>query len=305
MKGDWVAITLTNTGDGSLEFPDSASAYLIQLFFGETSGYTNLDIQERDDRTVNVIATGTNQTVTTADAQYVIETYDDPNEFIFTGSRSSQLIVLSPDGNTGYVLIPSGEYPVGETRLPDQEQIMDSFELLSTATAGTAATTATSPPTTTPSAPQGEEQQAASSPLTQQPQLLVQQQQSQQQQSQGASVSIVPGSSTLTTDAYQPNPVQVSVGDKVTWTNNDTQPHTATSGHNVTPDGRFDSGIMAPGATFEHTFTEVGEYPYISLLHPNMVGTERRQQLKAAANPHPLKVIRLMLLLWEMMLEDH
>jgi hypothetical protein len=30
---------------------------------------------------------------------------------------------------------------------------------------------------------------------------------------------------------------------------------------------------MAPGATFEHTFTEVGEYPYISLLHPNMVGT--------------------------------
>jgi hypothetical protein len=24
VKGDWVAITLTNTGDGSLEFPDSA-----------------------------------------------------------------------------------------------------------------------------------------------------------------------------------------------------------------------------------------------------------------------------------------
>ncbi len=87
------------------------------------------------------------------------------------------------------------------------------------------------------------------------------------------SVSIVPGSSTLTTDAYQPNPIQVSVGSTVTWTNNDAQPHTATSGENATPDGRFDSGIMAPSATFDHTFTEAGEYPYFCLLHPNMVGT--------------------------------
>jgi plastocyanin len=89
----------------------------------------------------------------------------------------------------------------------------------------------------------------------------------------GNSVSIVPGSSTLTDTAYQPNPVQVSVGTTVTWTNDDAQPHTATSGQNASPDGRFDSGIMAPQATFEHTFTEAGEYPYFCLLHPNMVGT--------------------------------
>jgi plastocyanin len=89
----------------------------------------------------------------------------------------------------------------------------------------------------------------------------------------GTSVSIVPGSSSLTTDAYQPNPIQVGVGDTVTWTNDDAQPHTATSGQNATPDGTFDSSIMAPGATFEHTFTEAGEYPYFCLLHPNMVGT--------------------------------
>jgi nitrite reductase (NO-forming) len=86
-------------------------------------------------------------------------------------------------------------------------------------------------------------------------------------------VSTVPGSSTLTTDAYQPNPAQVSVGSTVTWTNDDAQPHTVTSGENVTPDGNFDSGIMAPAATFEHTFTEAGEFPYFCLLHPNMVGT--------------------------------
>ena len=88
-----------------------------------------------------------------------------------------------------------------------------------------------------------------------------------------ASVSIVAGSSSLTTDAYQPNPVQVSTGATVTWTNDDAQPHTATSGENATPDGTFDSGIMAPAATFEHTFAAAGEYPYYCLLHPNMVGT--------------------------------
>jgi nitrite reductase (NO-forming) len=86
-------------------------------------------------------------------------------------------------------------------------------------------------------------------------------------------VSIVPGSSSLTTDAYSPNPVQVSTGATVTWTNDDAQPHTATSGEAVTPDGNFDSGIMAPGATFDFTFTEAGEFPYFCLLHPNMVGT--------------------------------
>ena len=87
------------------------------------------------------------------------------------------------------------------------------------------------------------------------------------------SVSIVPGSSSLTTDSYQPNPVQVSTGATVTWTNDDAQPHTATSGENATPDGTFDSGIMAPAATFEHTFAAAGEYPYYCILHPNMVGT--------------------------------
>jgi plastocyanin len=86
-------------------------------------------------------------------------------------------------------------------------------------------------------------------------------------------ISIVQGSSSLTTDAYSPNPAQVSVGGTVTWTNDDSQPHTATSGENATPDQVFDSGIMAPAATFEHTFAEAGEYPYFCLLHPNMVGT--------------------------------
>jgi glucose/arabinose dehydrogenase/plastocyanin len=88
-------------------------------------------------------------------------------------------------------------------------------------------------------------------------------------------VSIVPDSSTLTDNAYQPNPVQVNVGDTVTWTNEDSQTHTVTSGENASPDGQFDSSIMAPQQAFEHTFTEAGDYPYFCELHPNMVGSVR------------------------------
>jgi len=94
----------------------------------------------------------------------------------------------------------------------------------------------------------------------------------------GTRVSIVSGSSSLTDTAYQPNPIQVSVGDTVTWTNDDSQPHTVTSGSNGQPDNKFNSSpnfnpLMAPGQTFSFTFTQAGDYPYFCILHPNMVGT--------------------------------
>src|SRR5215212_1278127 len=94
----------------------------------------------------------------------------------------------------------------------------------------------------------------------------------------GTSVSIVPGSSSLTTDAFSPNPIQVSVGNTVTWTNDDSQPHTVTSGSNGQPDNKFNSSpnfnpLLNQGQTFSFTFTEAGDYPYFCMLHPNMVGT--------------------------------
>ncbi len=62
-------------------------------------------------------------------------------------------------------------------------------------------------------------------------------------------VSIVSGSSSLTDGAYQPNPVQISIGRcTVTWTNDDSQLHTVTSGVNRQSDGRFDSSTMGPAA---------------------------------------------------------
>ncbi|HKH85986.1 MAG TPA: plastocyanin/azurin family copper-binding protein [Nitrososphaera sp.] len=94
----------------------------------------------------------------------------------------------------------------------------------------------------------------------------------------GTSVSVVSGSSSLTDTAYQPNPIQVSVGNTVTWTNDDSQPHTVTSGSNGQPDNKFNSSpnfnpLLNPGQTFSFTFTQAGDYPYFCMLHPNMVGT--------------------------------
>lgn len=91
-------------------------------------------------------------------------------------------------------------------------------------------------------------------------------------------VSIVSGASTKTTDAFSPDPVNAKVGDTVTWTNNDSQPHTVVSGQNTKPDGKFNSSpnfnpLITPGQTFSHKFTEAGTYPYFCQLHPNMVGT--------------------------------
>lgn len=102
--------------------------------------------------------------------------------------------------------------------------------------------------------------------------------QQQQEQQQNQTVSIVPGASTLAENTFQSNPVQVSIGDTVTWINDDSQPHTVTSGSNGIPDNKFNSSpnfipLMAPGATFSHTFTEAGEYSYFCQLHPNMIGT--------------------------------
>jgi len=84
----------------------------------------------------------------------------------------------------------------------------------------------------------------------------------------GTPVAIVAGASTLTTTAYAPNPVTVSVGGSVTWTNNDTTPHTS-----VGNTGGWNSGTIAPGGKYTTTFSSAGTFTYHCSLHPGMTGT--------------------------------
>lgn len=65
---------------------------------------------------------------------------------------------------------------------------------------------------------------------------------------QHATISIVFGSASKTTDAFQQNPTQASVGPTAVWTNDDSQPRTVTSGQTPppTPNCGFESSIWLP-----------------------------------------------------------
>lgn len=68
---------------------------------------------------------------------------------------------------------------------------------------------------------------------------------------------------------YSPSPYTIKVGATVTWVNKDATTHTVTSS-GVT---LFDSGNLAPGATYSFTFTQPGTYQYYCTIHPWMKGT--------------------------------
>lgn len=94
-------------------------------------------------------------------------------------------------------------------------------------------------------------------------------------QAKPTEVSIVKGASSPSiTEPYNPSPLNVSVGTTVTWTNHDSTGHTVTEGNpsGNTPANGFDSGILAPGKTFTHTFAAAGSIQYYCTLHPTMLG---------------------------------
>ena len=84
--------------------------------------------------------------------------------------------------------------------------------------------------------------------------------------------------------AFMPETIEVTAGATVTWRQKDAGAHTVTSGTVVQggagvtqkPDGRFDSGQVATGATFRHTFGEAGTYTYFCTLHPATMRGEVR-----------------------------
>jgi plastocyanin len=70
---------------------------------------------------------------------------------------------------------------------------------------------------------------------------------------------------------YNPAKTRIKVGDTVVWVNNDERDHTVASKARE-KDGGFDSGKIAAGEKFEHTFEKPGRYEYGCSYHPRMKG---------------------------------
>jgi plastocyanin len=98
---------------------------------------------------------------------------------------------------------------------------------------------------------------------------------------------------------FKPARVVVHAGDTVEWQNPSTMPHTVTADARraaagkvvVLPPGAapFDSGEIAPGGSYRHTFTVPGTYKYICVPHAalGMVGQVIVQpQPTASLHPH-------------------
>lgn len=67
---------------------------------------------------------------------------------------------------------------------------------------------------------------------------------------------------------FQPKTLTINVGDTVVWTNNGATAHTVTAS-----DGSWDSGNVAPGQSFSHTFNTPGTVAYYCMFHGSATGT--------------------------------
>ncbi|MEJ7642482.1 MAG: plastocyanin/azurin family copper-binding protein [Candidatus Nitrosocosmicus sp.] len=85
---------------------------------------------------------------------------------------------------------------------------------------------------------------------------------------------------------YTPREIAVNVNDTIKWTNNDSEPHTVTSGIGAgivslltnakgKPSGQFDSGLFPSGQSFSLKFDNPGTFNYFCTIHPWMEGVVR------------------------------
>jgi plastocyanin len=84
-------------------------------------------------------------------------------------------------------------------------------------------------------------------------------------------VEIAPGSGAdidCADKCFIPSQIRISEGDRITWSNADSLPHTVTAS-----DGSFDSKVVNAGKTFSHTFDTEGIFDYTCVIYPWMRGT--------------------------------
>jgi plastocyanin len=65
---------------------------------------------------------------------------------------------------------------------------------------------------------------------------------------------------------FSPATLTVHPGDSIEWKNDDVVAHTATA-------STFDSGSIAPGQRWRHTFTQSSSNAFHCIFHPHMKGT--------------------------------
>lgn len=99
------------------------------LFLEEKANFKNIRLLQNIDTTVNVIDPQTNETIATAPAKYIETTYLESNGIPNEGDIA--LLVLSNDGNTGYVLLPLASLLTAAGELPPEHKLVfDSFQLV-------------------------------------------------------------------------------------------------------------------------------------------------------------------------------
>ncbi|WP_255150311.1 plastocyanin/azurin family copper-binding protein [Halorarius halobius] len=96
----------------------------------------------------------------------------------------------------------------------------------------------------------------------------------------------------MTANRFDPERIEVSVGDRVVWGNNSSRGHSVTAYEDGLPEGaayfasggfdaeraardEYPTGIIESGETYAHTFETAGEFPYFCIPHERggMVGT--------------------------------
>lgn len=87
-------------------------------------------------------------------------------------------------------------------------------------------------------------------------------------------VRILPGSSVPGNERFlEPETLEIKIGEKVMWVNDDTAAHTITSGTAAGgSDHIFDSSLFMSKSTFEITFNQKGTYNYYDMVHPWIAG---------------------------------
>jgi hypothetical protein len=110
------------------------------LFLEQKANFTNIRLLQNIDTTVNVIDPQTNETIATAPAKYIETTYLESNGIPNEGDIA--LLVLSDDGNTGYILLPLASLLTTAGELPPEHQLVfDSFQLVAANNTATNSTT--------------------------------------------------------------------------------------------------------------------------------------------------------------------